>query len=956
MNDGPQKPPFALTAKAILAAAARPLPDDAADPFVWWADLADAVGPVLLPFLTRPECYDRAPTEELGLEPTPLRSLTPQRGEMWVLFCYRAGEMVEALRMSPLRSDGFPLILEWRSGGEDSPLLSSALRALASCVRGQLGVDGWSLHPAFDRYGDQVDFSDSELFSDSEHVDSVASAWGALASGLWCVTTGRYPPEWPFPSVQWDERRGCVAGVAGVREKLSVAADCGAAVVTLARAQRREAAGLLADLREGPDGGRFRHLRLHAVRDIRDARSAAAEIAFGFASGRRCRRRIVALVLAPFLTMLALCGLHCWDTHRSFSKYYAAVVCHYGLPQGLYEVSPEEQRCRGSTFRFDYRGVHDGKSIHDPWQLKTVWGRPRKLVRVVHVNARNVPCPLANDGFGQMPMIQEFEYSAAGKLKTVKSRKRGGDDFVSGPVEKQFAYRDFGSTTNGCVALLDGEGNFWYGDASLSQSESLLPQDGKSVVNHYVLARDAAGRVLRKEFRSGGWLDPVGDGDGVGGMAFEYNDDGLVKRRVNLDVGSTNGVPNQWGVVSTSFLWDGPQLTNVVARNSLGKMVCDRIGVMQYAYRYDSHGNLESLAFLDADGRPTCNQASREWPVRVAEYRFSWTNGLKRSVMRLPLPGEERQALCPEGETSGELYAYDGLGDVAEVTGLDAAGNATTNSTGYCKLAYVNDWRTGEPLRISVFALDGKTPAKDRFGVCAYSNVLDDAGNCLASYMFGASGKLTLNSYGAAVLRKEYDRQNRLTYELRLGADGRPAGSSTFPALEVIYRHGRRSELRFCAGDESRTSSTNFEGASRIALHYDDAGHLLRRAYHALPGTGNSIHPRKGPACARYELLFDGKGNMTAVKHYDADGKLLPMPNSRHAYGLFEYDRRGRMTAFSYYGVDDLPVAVGSNSVNRIEMRYAQDGSHVIDERRYYALGGKLLFVRKNPENSHVGK
>lgn len=200
-----------------------------------WLELADAIGPMLLPFVVKPNEYSRIPFSAIGVAPTPLSDLTPRRGEMWVLFCYRRESLFK--NITPLRNDGFALVLEWRKGRVDSQLLSTSFHCLATEVRRQLSIQGWSIHPAFDRYGDRVSFTDTELFSDADHGSNVASAWGALAAGLYCAENDRHPARWPFPSLQWDETKNVVLGVAGLQEKAQVALDCGAKSLVVEKLQ-----------------------------------------------------------------------------------------------------------------------------------------------------------------------------------------------------------------------------------------------------------------------------------------------------------------------------------------------------------------------------------------------------------------------------------------------------------------------------------------------------------------------------------------------------------------------------------------------------------------------------------------------------------------------------------------------------------------------------------------------
>lgn len=276
---------------------------------------ADKVGQSVLPFIVRPGRFDSVPFAALGMMPVKLSDMVPQPGEMWVLFCFRDSFREAIPPDSPLRTDGFPLVLEWRKGEGDSHLLSGAFHDLAERVRRQVGErgGGWGLHPAFGRYGDRTAFVDAVFFSDAENSLQLASAWGALAAGLLCRIDGEFPPTWTFPSIQWDWDCEKALGVAGIARKLSVAADCGADTVTIAADQRKGAAKALRELKSGPDGRRFRDLRLYVVKDASDSVAVAADIAWGPSRKRRRGRLLSAVAI---LLLLAVVGLFSWQSRE----------------------------------------------------------------------------------------------------------------------------------------------------------------------------------------------------------------------------------------------------------------------------------------------------------------------------------------------------------------------------------------------------------------------------------------------------------------------------------------------------------------------------------------------------------------------------------------------------------------------------------------------------------------
>lgn len=213
-----------------------------------WEDLRDDFG-ATLPFFSLPSIYAQCPFAELGIPNVKLSNLSPSLGEAWVLFCYTNGPEDNG---SPLRGDGFMLILEWRRDTEHSQLLPESLQKLADQVLYSsfrdssvpyTDIEKWGLHPSFKRFSDNYNFSDEALFG-----GNVGSAWGALATGLKSALTRYVPASWPFCSIQFDPEEGRVGHVNGIKNKLAVAAAYNCREFVVAPCQVREATQALSEL------------------------------------------------------------------------------------------------------------------------------------------------------------------------------------------------------------------------------------------------------------------------------------------------------------------------------------------------------------------------------------------------------------------------------------------------------------------------------------------------------------------------------------------------------------------------------------------------------------------------------------------------------------------------------------------------------------------------------------
>ena len=242
---------------------------------VIWRMLYKRLGKLECRLCANPELWSLLDHNDLfGVGEGCLYDFNPQYpGAAWIIFAFtgRNAENMDA----PLRHDGFVLFCQWRHSenikkfnkGEPrhDPRLPLVLTALADRIRGQFmrnndmskehPEDYWLwlyaplFGPATDDQGHVVRTpllsgldslalcteDDNECGGHAEEPQAasapprctvVASAWGALASGLYLAIKGRQSPtEWPFSSISYDFGTGSVAGVDLLERKMSAILD-----------------------------------------------------------------------------------------------------------------------------------------------------------------------------------------------------------------------------------------------------------------------------------------------------------------------------------------------------------------------------------------------------------------------------------------------------------------------------------------------------------------------------------------------------------------------------------------------------------------------------------------------------------------------------------------------------------------------------------------------------------
>lgn len=715
---------YSLTSELISRLAATARPETEEQSLYYYLDVADSLGPMMA-FLLRRECVEEVPFAKIGIPKFDASQCVPQRGEVWVLFCFKDSFRDKANKTTPIRRDGFPLILEWRKNTQDSPLLSGAFRLLADMVRLQLGVEGWGLHPSYSRYCDKIDFSDQSLFADSENVSNVASAYGSILAGLHCAKTGRFPSVWPFPTLQWDPTLGCIAGVAGLREKLAVARDFGANVFTVAKAQERLIAELQGTLNIGT-----KQLSVYGVRRTSDFEKLASDIAFGAERRKKSWRRLLMAALVPLLVLALGVGAFYWEANRSVFRYYRRSEQLWGQDHGIERIDRSDIGKDGA-YEFEYRGFRHGDA-----------GWERKLRRVRRIDAEGVLRPLYTD---DLLYCREYEYDSEDKIVSISEINHDGRLLACGVY------------TKGKVQVL-GDDDYELEFNRVEQSES-----GKSVIPvRSYFAFDSQGRVSKfaEGDGTGRYAIKHFNGDFMDELSFRTMDgqlvagqNGVARQRTTF---YTNGLPAAiylYGIGDERVLSLGSKIGGVTnVYDSVGnkiwsaylgldnQIIEDNTGIAITEYEYDSLGRCVSEKFLSAKGTPTLPNAVTGDAVAI-KYEYDPKYGFLKAKRYV----NERNEAATANGVSLQTFEH-----VFDPTGT--------------KVIRKKSRLFGKDERLVETGLLNESAGMDE--------ELDCTGNVVNRTLIGSSGEPINNANGYATTVYEYDDCQRVIFMLNLDVNG----------------------------------------------------------------------------------------------------------------------------------------------------------------------------------------
>lgn len=872
---------YALTADLIKRWQARVMPDDPRAQLDFWFDLLEDFGPALLPFVLKPEFLPRVPYRGLGLAPIDVREIAPDLGECWLLFCFRSEET--ACPGSPLRGDGIMLPCEWRRSadpatGGHSALLADGLVAVAEQAKAVLDGDGWFLYPSFGRFADRIGFTDPALFAPAGCSDQAASAWGALAVGLYFVRQGRVPAAWPFSSVQVDSVSGRLLPVEGVRRKLAVAAGFRCHTFMVAPSQvasaRADINALVASASDPELRARLKDMTVAAPIVSRDLAATVEDLATGTIRRKR-RRTACGAVCAALLAACSVFGAwHYLMLVRPVTEYYAtAFRCRDGW-EGRGRMTASAAARRVGNVRFTREGLRGSVS------------------EVAWVDGKNRPAS-EGDLRSLLSDLRSLEYGTLWQTRSVRVRliyeKEG---------RAECAYDAYGRETYRMKFQEPGQPQ-----AVIYTKNGWLGTSGRHNAKQIAVWYDEVGRVSTVRF-----LDdrnpprPTYNFDGVAGYDVAYGPNSESVRYVDPD-GML--IPSKDGCCRIDSEFDGRgRVRRISCHDARGRLTLCSRGYAVCEIDYDRNGNPSVYRYLDIHRVPvpipTRQGSASELKVRYLpgdlasrlyeRYENQGGKGKRIGVeeMRFDAYGYVSSRIVVagsshlDGDPSVRRVQYDrSAPNLVNSRYLDLDGDARTNDLGVAaERMELND--DGMVVRSMMLGLDGK-PITSEDGVAETVNTYEGV-NLVAVEGYDEYGR----SLGVKVVSQFDDRNLRVSTE-HMWTNGCPIVSGGYWKETFRYNTMRcvTEHAFFLPGGEP---ATNAEGISRTVLGYSAVdGKIIHLAY--WHGTNHLVDCADG--YATFTNGYDDAGNLIYEAFLNASGKVV-RTKSGHLIRRMKYDSSHR--------------------------------------------------------------
>ncbi len=394
-----------------------------------------------------------------------------------------------------------------------------------------------------------------------------------------------------------------------------------------------------------------------------------------------------------------------------------------------------------------------------------------------------------------------------------------------------------------------------------------------------------------------------------------------------------------------------------------GKLVVLEDGYAAIKRQYDSHGDEESLAYLDAEGRPVRNtskgfalkRASFDACGRETETRYLDEN---EGPIRLEQGGYAiiRKAYDESNNIVEEAYLDENEQRIRSAAGyarvtrkfdrhfhsieenyFDVSGKALLMKESYAKLTRQYDDHNGL-VEEAYFGTSGE-PVPNKEGWARVTYVRNADGQNIETAYFGTNGKpLKFERTGYAKTHPGNPDLNALVEEAYFGASGEPV-----PKNETVY---------FGPNGKPVKSERSY---ARLTRRYNDRNKVVEEAYF---GTGGELVPKNetlyfGPdgkpvksekGFARLTSRYDEHDALIEEAYFGASGEPV-LNDDGWARMAYVNDKRGRNIERAYFGTRGEPVIGREEGYHRAK--------RVLDEREdehelefaYFGTDGKPLAV-----------
>lgn len=712
---------------------------------------------------------------------------------------------------------------------------------------------------------------------------------------------------------------------------------------------------------------------------------------------KRCWRAFAASLAA---SIVAFGGYVWWDSTRTVTRAFADYVDSYGLPEGIFPLTPEQVSHRHVHYRFEFRGYRYGKSIHAdssaPSLLRGL-GFQRILRRVIQ--STSCENPTGNGGYllqSSRSAIQIFNYDQEGPFLANRLKEiRHGLFFVSNDdlflIKREEFYNE-GTGTNNLTKVYRGKGQLDIGyspSASTERNRDMNPdimhswqwhsfKPTKSDISVFDLIRDKQGRINKCIFRnnSGGI---TADADGIFGKEYEYDHLGRKTAEWNLGVDGNNFSRRSDNQGIAGLIHEYKEDNHILAKyvNSHGNPVLGPFGWMIREGVFDEFGNIIQLKFLDSFGHLRLNGRhngiQEQFNFNSALNNITYDDrGYVTSISFFDTKGRSKLVNIQAGSIDGielpsdyyfnkmaskVVFSRDDNGNLLKETYFDADG-IEKESILFChdrfghitQASFFNGDHSPQVIGLGWHWTSKLKRKSEAVSVCY---LYDNFGRPIKEWYLNSLGRMVpYNDMGLFYKTWKYNTQGNLIKMSFINEDGSIRESTEY---DYDLRGNTIGERHFGERGTPVVELGRFE----TKWQYDEAGRVIRESYYDISGA--PVCPAKF-SCDQVSMEWEytKDGHISKTSYIDKDGVVTSQTIFRYndsgqvivvadtivysgraskARTEYAYDSRGNKTRVARFGIDGLPC---NNSDGCSIEEYEYNDQNLPTKVRFYDLQGNL--------------
>jgi len=505
------------------------------------------------------------------------------------------------------------------------------------------------------------------------------------------------------------------------------------------------------------------------------------------------RKEYLSIMLNSLLKILAIISiiqLPLFAGSDNEIHYYKDYVEIYGIPQGIGELTLEEQ----------YHRLYSWRIIKSD----------DKVIRLTRVNSYGNPTPPEGLVETYTPFDRSYSYSDDGNILEYVDFSEGGNPLNKATYLSPTLISFQKSKSINVIVPPDISGE-WLKDTYIYFWELTLDAEGKVIKRQFLDKKgnptndyeDAFGHEFSytKEGQIASITYTNRDGfpapqkDGIASIHYSYNDDFTRKEerfldtekkailnkrhysiaksdydpygnRIRISYFNTEEKPcyhkDHYSIFTTEYDARG-NLTRDMNFDTEGKPCADRFEMMSSLFKYDERGNPIEISTLDTEGNLLANKMGQCFVVK--EYS---QDGLICKVSHFDENKQPAKSLM--GEFSNRVTS-DNKKNVLKVEYLDQYGAPMQLPQGMSSITFAYD-SNGNMIELHYFDTKGDP-------IIAVKLTLDDEDREIKREYFDADGKRCLCGVGYSIEKTTYDEMGRMKKETRYGIDEKPVLENT---------------------------------------------------------------------------------------------------------------------------------------------------------------------------------